>query len=205
MSFWVDLRNLWKNHGWHILLCLLLLTFVILFFINYNSNREEGTGMTMSDIYQHFLSLIFRPAVSRPAGSTSRRPTRRSQTSSGEFRCKEFIEFFFQKSFQKIRPDFLKNPVTGENLELDLYNDELKLAVEYNGAQHYHYNSFMHKNSKDRFQNQQYRDLIKKDLCAKEGIRLIVVPYTIETDEIAAFLFKEFKALGLEPHPDSLA
>jgi hypothetical protein len=33
------------------------------------------------------------------------------------------------KNFLKIRPDWLKNK-EGNNLELDMYNDELKLAIE---------------------------------------------------------------------------
>jgi hypothetical protein len=116
--------------------------------------------------------------------------------------CK-VLPFYFQKPFGKCRPDFLKNPVTGENLELDLYNEELNLGIEYNGVQHYKFNSFMHKDSNDRFQNQQYRDLIKKDLCEKKGIKLITVPYTIPEHRIASFLFMEFKRLGFEPHQDA--
>ena len=85
--------------------------------------------------------------------------------SKGEKKCKEFVEFITGKRFDKVRPEFLKNPVTGHPLELDLYNEELRLAIEYNGSQHYQFNAMMHNNSKDRFQNQQYRDHIKKQLC----------------------------------------
>lgn len=201
LNLWKNCKSLWHQYGWHILLSGLFLALIILFIINmYYNDTTETTTISWQDIYEHFISLFFRPAVAPVA---HRRP--RSQTSSkGEMGCKEFIEFYFQKPFVKIRPDFLKNPITQENLELDLYNDELKLAIEYNGSQHYHYNSFMHKNSRDKFQNQQYRDLIKKDLCQKAGIRLIIVPYTIPQDQIAAFLFDEFKRLDLHHDPNVL-
>ena len=50
--------------------------------------------------------------------------------SRGERKCKRIIQKIFRKPFTKIRPDFLKNPETNRNLELDLYNEELKIAVE---------------------------------------------------------------------------
>jgi len=61
----------------------------------------------------------------------------------------------------------------------------------------------MHGNSKDKFRNQQYRDILKKDMCEKHNVLLITVPYTVSEDEIGPYLFEELKKLGLEPHPDA--
>ena len=204
MGWIADMKEYWNRYGWHILFVLIFATFFVLFLINYFSEQEElGTSVTWNDIYEHILWALFRPVGPRARPPRQRRQTLSGNCSSkGEQVCKEFAEFYFQKSFEKTRPDFLKNPVTGENLELDLYNSELKLAVEYNGSQHYHYNSFMHKNSRDKFQNQQYRDLIKKDLCQKSEITLVVVPYTVPHDQIGTFLLEEFKRLGYEPHEE---
>jgi hypothetical protein len=205
VGFIKEIRQFWRNYGWHCLLVLLLLTFVILFIINQFNRDPQISSITFSDIYEYFISMMLRP-IHTPQQQQRRRSRSSSGGSSGgssrgEMSCREFVEFYFQKPFIKVRPDFLKNPVTGENLELDIFNEELMLAIEYNGAQHYQYNSFMHKNSRDRFQNQQYRDLIKKDLCQKQGITLIIVPYTISEDDISSFLFEEFKKLHLECHP----
>lgn len=200
-----EFREYWHKYGWYILFILIFITFFVLFLINYFSEHDEmGTSLAWSDIYEHILWTLFRPVDTPRARSPRNRRQQLSAncSSKGEEMCKSFVEFYFQKPFTKTRPDFLKNPVTGENLELDLYNPELKLAIEYNGSQHYHYNSFMHKNSRDKFQNQQYRDLIKKDLCAKANITLVVVPYTIPHDQIGTFLLEEFKNIGLEPHED---
>lgn len=200
-----DFKEYWHKYGWHILFVLIFITFIVLFLINYFSDQEElGTSVTWNDIYEHILWALFRPVDTPRARSPRHRRQQLSAncSSKGEQMCKNFVEFYFQKPFDKTRPDFLKNPVTGENLELDLYNPDLKLAIEYNGSQHYHYNSFMHKNSRDKFQNQQYRDLIKQDLCRKAEITLVIVPYTVPHEQIGGFLLEEFKRLGYDPHED---
>ena len=73
------------------------------------------------------------------------------------------------------------------------YNEELKLALEYNGAQHYKYIPYFHK-SKDAFHNQKYRDEIKKYKCKENGIRLIEVPYNVK--DIEEFIERELRKLG---------
>jgi len=98
--------------------------------------------------------------------------------SKGEELCKQVVEDMFGKKFYCIRPNFLKNPETGRNLELDLYNDSLKLAIEYNGAQHYVYPSAFLKNEQDLL-NQIRKDEYKRQMCDENGIYLITVPYTV--------------------------
>ena len=88
------------------------------------------------------------------------------------------------------------NPITQQNLELDMYNKELNLAVEYNGEQHYKYNKFMHQNSYEKFRMQQYRDNLKKQICQQLQINLIEVPYTIKHKDIERYLVDNIKRLG---------
>lgn len=107
-----------------------------------------------------------------------------------ETRCKEILENIFKRPFTKCRPSFLYNPETGKNLELDGYNSSLKLAFEYNGSQHYFYNPYYHK-SKEDFENQKKRDVLKQQLCEKNGIKLIVIPYDLRTNELDDFIVKE--------------
>lgn len=118
----------------------------------------------------------------------------KQKTSHGEQVCKDFLEKTFQTRFHKMRPAFLKNPITGQELELDCYNEKLKLAVEYNGQQHYKYIPYFHK-SRDSFYNQKYRDKIKRDICKDKGITLIEVPYT-ETHNIEEYLSRKLKENG---------
>ena len=111
--------------------------------------------------------------------------------SKGENVCRRAMIEITGENFYKVRPKWLINPVTNSPLELDNYNESLRIAVEYNGEQHYKYNKFMHGDSKEKFQNQQYRDLIKQDLCKKNNVHLIIVPHYIKLKNIKKFLIKE--------------
>lgn len=120
---------------------------------------------------------------------------RRSFESKGEIECRRVLEKIFNKPFNKARPNFLNNPVTGGNfnLELDCFEEELGIAVEYNGAQHYKYTPYFHKNN-EAFLNQKYRDDMKRRMCKDNNIILIEVPYTVKIDDIEGFLRQELKS-----------
>lgn len=99
-------------------------------------------------------------------------------SSDGERRCREWLQNYFNLPFTRVRPDWLKNPKYGRNLELDCYNESLMLAVEYNGRQHYSVVPQFHKNGRKDLNYSKYKDALKKQLCAKHGVHLIVVPFT---------------------------
>ena len=112
--------------------------------------------------------------------------------SKGETECRNVVENLFKRPFPKARPNILKNPISNLNLEFDCYNEELKIGVEYNGIQHYKYVPHFHR-TKDSFQNQKYRDHIKKDLCKKNNIILIEVPYNVKIENIKSYIITELK------------
>jgi hypothetical protein len=61
---------------------------------------------------------------------------------SGELATRAALErLFVGARFVKIRPAWLRNTVhnTGRNLEIDCYNEELGICVEYDGQQHASY------------------------------------------------------------------
>jgi len=196
--------------------CLALLS--IIGFVVWCIRTSPDPGrVTVRNIFKYLLNIWARDAqqLRLPPGTTRSRTEDRPdipntpntpdspdvpvspiepKCSKGEGICKEHMERRMGVPFTRVRPDFLKNPVTGENLELDIYNEDLRLAVEYNGKQHYEYNRHFHRGSNDRFQNQQYRDLIKQQLCRDQGIYLIVVPYSIKPEDIPAFLDEQVEA-----------
>lgn len=111
--------------------------------------------------------------------------------SRGQQICKLTMEALYHVPFTTARPNYLVNPETGHNLELDCYNEQLKLAVEYNGKQHYFYDE----DKKDRFHKtkEDFLALIRRDdykqrLCQKYKIYLIVVPYTVKNKDIPNFI-----------------
>lgn len=163
-----------------------LVLFSILAILILAFTRIGSTG-TWADTY-HYIPAV--KSITQPSQS----PRKDSQ---GELRARAYLESRFKKSFPKSRPDFMVNPVTGSkyNLELDCYNPELQLAVEYNGAQHYVYNTFFHKN-KEAFYNQKYRDELKRLRCKELGITLIEIPYT-EDRRLEQYLEQQLQDVGL--------
>ena len=73
------------------------------------------------------------------------------------------------------RPDFLYNPYTGCNLEIDIWIPNKNIAIEVDGIQHYEYTPYYHANIDD-FIQQRMRD-VSKDVRLKHlGIKLIRIP-----------------------------
>lgn len=101
--------------------------------------------------------------------------------SIGEKLCCKIVEEFLEREvLSNIRPNFLKNIKTGRNLELDVYDPITKVAVEYDGPTHFKntVQPFLNENEVDK---QIERDISKDDLCMKIGIKLIRVPYMVDS------------------------
>jgi hypothetical protein len=90
-----------------------------------------------------------------------------------ETMCIEHLEKLADCELTKCRPKFLNG------LELDGYNEGMKLGIEYNGRQHYENIDYFHRSEKD-FESQKERDHIKKELCKQNGIYLIIIPYWVK-------------------------
>lgn len=88
---------------------------------------------------------------------------------------REIFEKIYNEKFPKQRPEFLKQE-NGYSLELDGYNQELRIAFEYQGIQHYEYNEHFHK-TEDDFKKRQERDEWKYHKCVENDIILILIPY----------------------------
>ena len=176
-----QIRKVWDEHGFTILLVLSIIIIIILALF------KIGCKGTWSDSY------VYNPG--QPVKRTSRiGPPKESR---GEAECRRVLQKLFNKPFRNTRPDFLRNPVTGGNfnLELDCYDESLKLAVEYNGVQHYKYVPYFHKN-KEAFRNQCYRDELKRRMCRDNRVNLIEVPNTVDVGDIENFLTKKLKLIG---------
>jgi len=109
--------------------------------------------------------------------------------------CRTTLQDYYKLSFKKARPGWLVNPQTGKCLELDCYNDTLKIACEYNGEQHYVFPNRWFK-YKWEFNKQLERDLLKQQICKTQGVLLITVPYTIPNNEIPTFIINYLKQNG---------
>jgi virulence-associated protein VapD len=119
-----------------------------------------------------------------------------------EMKCREiFQEIYFPSAFDKAYPQWLISPTTSRSLQLNGYNEDLKIAFEYRGKQHQtlsYYNDF----DKDSLASLQVRDSFKESECALRGIKLIIITseYTYE-DPIALkkFIISELTKHGKFP------
>ena len=97
--------------------------------------------------------------------------------SKGEKQCREIFQRLTGKEFINIRPDFMKNPETKHNLELDGYCKELNLAFEYDGKQHFEsVNLFGGEKS---LKKTIHLDSLKNELCINNNVKLIRIPYNV--------------------------
>jgi DNA-directed RNA polymerase subunit RPC12/RpoP len=83
--------------------------------------------------------------------------------------CRIYFEDYIGYKFPKRKLKCL------EGLELDGYCEEINLAFEYHGLQHYKYVHHFHRNGIEDFHKQQQRDLKKIELCKKYNIDLIII------------------------------
>lgn len=105
-----------------------------------------------------------------------------------EEQCRQiFEELFPGYKFSKCRPSWLINPRTKRPLELDGYNEELQLAFEYNGPQHYHFPNQYHR-TEGEWIEQKYRDLVKHQACNQQGVYLITIPYHVPRHHLRSFI-----------------
>lgn len=101
-------------------------------------------------------------------------PECNSKKNAAESKCREIIEELTG----------LKFPCTRRVLgyELDMYNEQLNLAFEYNGRQHYIFTPQWHRTPSGLI-NQQKRDAKKKRLCKRKGVTLEVIHYKISSSD----------------------
>ena len=112
---------------------------------------------------------------------------------NGELETRKIFEKLTGKIFLKTKGIFIN-----KKLELDGYNDEIKIAFEHQGIQHYQYMPFFHRNGESDFHKQQERDQLKRDECLKLGIRLIEVHYTLDkSPNKELFICRKLEELGI--------
>ena len=114
-----------------------------------------------------------------------------------EKKFREVIEKYFNVGFPKKRPKWLIN-TEGNRLELDGYNEELGVAFEYQGHQHFEVISYF-KDTKEKFAKCQEHDNLKKELCKKYGVTLLLPDYTMKQEDFEGYIKEElFNAINID-------
>lgn len=108
----------------------------------------------------------------------------------GEFICRITLETIFDEKFPNKRYRFLINPETGKALELDGYNEYLKLAFEFQGDQHVNFPNRYHKTKADleKFLDGCRRDNYKKRKCKEMKIELLLIYDSMAYPKIPSYI-----------------
>lgn len=165
----------WKKHKFNIILVASFVFIVLVWIVNLLM-KNKGT---------YSSSYYYKPSK-----------TKKKKESKGEFICRGVLEDYFGVPFPNQRPSYMFNNTTKKPLELDCFNENLRLAVEYSGIQHYKYTPYFHRNGPEDFRKQVERDELKRKICKKLGIKLIEIPYTVSHKKIKPYLLEEIKKKG---------
>ena len=195
--------EMWADYGFEIVIATCL-GFLVLYGLYRKFVGRTGSWYSNRQYYNYLGQAIVQNDSRQPATYQQQQPYYPSPRSpggesKGEIECRRVLQKIFNRPFNKARPDFLQNPVTGgsRNLELDCYEPSLGIACEYNGEQHYKYIPYFHKN-KEAFYNSKYRDEMKKQKCKEYGIKLIEVPYTVKQHDIENYIRQELHKQGIQ-------
>jgi len=180
-------------------------------------------GIIIAIVYFVFISKSKRPALERledfaeevlGAAKNIRVPQKLikkpKRVNKHEERCREIFQDIFGVKFKSCRPEWLENPVTHKNLELDGFNATIKtpigrgLAFEYDGAQHSKFTPRFQRNP-DEFVYQCKKDSWKDLRCKQEGILLIRIPSFVAFQDLERFIKQKIKREGLYSYLDSYA
>lgn len=179
----------WKHNRMMFLLVLSLL-FILGYYIYTNYVKENEIELKFENSQKHNNEFLQDFVKNRLSVSSSKNgKTKKSIPKKHEIRCRIIMEQLFKAPFVSIRPDFLKYK-TGKNLELDVFNSDLMIALEYDGIHHRKFTEFFHKSEQD-FIEQQERDRFKEEKCKELGITLIRVPDTVKFDDLEEYIKNE--------------
>lgn len=153
-----------------------------------NSSQERQIVYSPATSYQTSeQNLPINARFSPPTFEHVFSKNRSQFKSESEMICCEVFEEIVKDNVQvNIRPKFLKNPKTKRNLELDCYYEKkigdklVRIGLDYQGSYHYIFVNKFHKNGLESLKEVKERDKLKKELCAKEGVILIIVPYIVD-------------------------
>jgi hypothetical protein len=111
--------------------------------------------------------------------------------------CRHALEEITGYKFAKIS-NFAKSD-TIRGFEIDCYNEELKIGLEYDGIQHSQYTPRFHGAADSgKFEAQQVRDINKNEKCKEMGVNLLRIDHTTSRTELRTHVHALIRGLILE-------
>lgn len=157
--------------------------------LNYDFSHIHETYNKASDFVRvdcpiHGPFQILYTSLVRSAGNTISCPKCNSsilytsKVSKGESKCKDIIESLsLNYKFQYIIDEKIDSKIANRLYVIsDFYIPSLNTIIEYNGKQHYEYTPIFHSDL-NKFVDQVNRDLLLRQYCKNNGIKLLEIPY----------------------------
>jgi hypothetical protein len=179
------------THNRMIFLLVLSLLFILGYYIYTNYIKKDDIDNKKNEQNELLNNLVKNDNLKLKNKSKKKRIPKKHET-----RCRIIMENLFKAPFVSVRPDFLKYDKTGKNLELDMFNSDLMIALEYDGIHHRKFTEFFHKSEQD-FIDQQERDKFKEEKCKELGIVLIRVPDTVKYEDLEDYIKEELDKRGI--------
>ena len=192
-----QVKRWWSKYGQYIfnfeILGILIIVGLLVYFLVHRDRYSTYNfrGLEQQEI-ENAKGLPLHPSVKK-------KTTKNAPRWKHEEMCRQILEKIFNRPFKSIRPAFLKNPVTGQNLEIDCYNEELKLGLEYDGVQHSKYTPHFHRSGEAEFMYQLKKDQYKDAMCKKHGITLIRIPHFVHHTDLEKFITNKLRSAGKLP------
>lgn len=117
-----------------------------------------------------------------------------SKGSKSEEIARVVFQTLFGRKFKKVRPEWLRYPQTGRLLELDGYNADMKIAFEYQGAQHRDWQ--IGNEGKVGLQKRLERDEWKRKQVRAQGISLVELWDTTPYEDFGPEIRNQLLKLG---------
>ena len=134
-----------------------------------------------------------------PASVKAGRWCAECQAGFSERACRALLErltgWLFPK-LARIKIPWLVNS-RGKRMELDGYSEEIGVAFEYNGRQHYDPINHFYRGDDSKFRQRQEDDANRRLLCEQHGVRLIEIPHSVGLENIEGYLRNELKQIGV--------
>lgn len=96
--------------------------------------------------------------------------------------------------FPTRNPEWLVNPSTGRRLQLDGYNEELRLAFEFQGP-HHRSSLAAYKMTPDDLLSVRQRDELKRVACKARRITLIEVPDSLDAEVLPSWVYRRLNRI----------
>lgn len=144
--------------------------------------KVEGTNLTIQCRYNHTeLTFQMSKFLSRKSWC------RECYSSVGEEVTRQVFNYVTGQNFKKVRKELPFLKYGNSYLELDGYNENLKMAFEFQSS--------FHNNPES-----QKRDKLKSDLCEQHGIELITVDFFDRTSDLIKIAEELYRTISAKVH-----